>query len=181
MTSLTPFCKHCCVLSGVFFSCLFVLLSLSVLVLLACLFLSVVSLAWLCLLAAALGRCVRLLVRSLARWFGRCLCLVLLLLSLLALALGWLALLWRFVLAFVLSLARFGSSLFLSCVESFLGVRPPFFLAIATLQVVSLIARFISACLHKMEILAQPFPTVDLPPIPLLCCAFRLVLGCRQA
>jgi hypothetical protein len=48
-------------------------------------------------------------------------------------------------------------------------------------KVVSLIARFISACLHKMEILAQPFPTVNLPPIPLLCCAFRLDLGCRQA
>jgi hypothetical protein len=40
-------------------------------------------------------------------------------------------------------------------------------------KVVSLIARFISACLHKMKILAQPFPTVDLPPITILCCAFR--------
>lgn len=39
--------------------------------------------------------------------------------------------------------------------------------------IVSLIARFISACLHKIKILAQPFPTVNLPPIPLLCCAFR--------
>jgi hypothetical protein len=48
-------------------------------------------------------------------------------------------------------------------------------------KVVSLNARFISACLHKMKILAQPFPTVDPPPIPLLCCAFLLDLGCRQA
>jgi hypothetical protein len=32
-----------------------------------------------------------------------------------------------------------------------------------------------------MEILAQPSPTVDLSSIPILCCAFRLDLGCRQA
>jgi hypothetical protein len=165
-----------------FFSCLFVLLSLSVLVLLACLFLSVVWLAWLCLLAAVLGRFVRLLVRSLARWSGRSSCLVRLLLLLPCPALGWLALRWRFVLLSALSLARFGSSLSLSCADLLLlGVRPPFFLAIATLQVVSLIARFISACLHKMEILAQPFPLVYPSTLRLGGCAFRLVLGCRQA
>jgi hypothetical protein len=168
MTSLNAVLTTLLCPFGGFFSCLFVLLSLSVLVLLASVFLSVVSLAWLCLLAAALGRCVRLLVRSLARLSGRSSCLVRLLLLLLWLALGWLALRWRFVLLSALSLARFGSSLCLSCVESsrwgfvpLLGARSlapyvgagshRFFLAIA-LSISILKVRSRSVCsLHKRK------------------------------
>ncbi len=98
-----------------------------VLVLVALLFLFGVWLVWLSLVVVVPGRCVPLCVRSLGLWSGRCLSLVLVLLLLLCLVLGWLALLWLFVLVFVRFLARSGSFLFLWFASFFLGGLVPFF------------------------------------------------------
>ena len=106
----------------------FVLLSLLVSVVLACPLVFGVLLVWRWLVVAVPGLCALLLARSLARLSGRCSCLVLLLLPLLWLVLGLSALLWRFVLAFALSLAWCGWFLSLLCASSSLaGFCPSFF------------------------------------------------------
>ena len=120
--------QNCCFSSGGFFSCVFPSLFVLVLLFLACPFPSVVWLVWLCLVVAVPGCCVLLLVRSLALWCGVVLFLVVVLLPLPSWFRGWLALWCGFVLAGVLFLVSFGLSLCLLCAESFLGVRPPFFL-----------------------------------------------------
>ena len=118
-----------CVLSGVFFSCVFPSLFVLVLLFLACPFLSVVSLVWRCLVAAAPGCCVLLCARSLGLLSGAVFPPVLVLLLLPSLSRGWLAVWCGFVLARVLCLALSGLSLCLLCADSFLlGVRPPFLL-----------------------------------------------------
>ena len=114
------------------FSCVFLFLFVLGRLFVVCLFLFVVLWVWRCRVVVVRGCCVRLLVRSLVRWCGAVLLLVVVLRLLLLLSRVWSVLWCVFVLAGVRLAGLFGLSLCLLCADSFLsGALSPFFRAIA--------------------------------------------------